>query len=735
MWLRQAALNGLPGAILSSDKIHFSGFLDQSGKWWRMERSDQYKPAIGADLRIRWTTRILWAIMAVVLSALLIGAIPVRFAELSEVCVEPPCEVRLSPQGHSALRQLGLPAAAYAAYSVAAEVLVAAVFLVVSALIMRRRSENRFAVFAAFMLLLFGMGVVTDESLNVLGTSSPALQIALRLLNALGFVSFFVACYLLPDGRFYPRWAKFLTIAWIALEIPWAFPDLIHLPMWLSIPLTLGLIVSCLLAQIYRYRRWSTPVQRQQTKWVLFGLFVAIAGFVAYGLVPMLVPALVEPGIREVLFYGFGRTLVGVCLMMLPLTLGMAIWRHRLWDIDLIVSRTFIYAALIGLTIGIYALIAGSLGALFQTRGDWYISLAAAGGVAVLFQPLRLWIQRGANRMIFGERDDPVAVLTRLARLLEATAIPGEILINIVSTIAQALRLPFAAIKLLEDGEVSRRVAFGQPQQDTYEFPLVCQSEVLGYLVVASRERGEALSSADQNLLENIARQAGPAIYALKLTADLQRSRERLVVGREEERRRIRRDLHDGLGPVLASQSLLLETLAKLIHQDLATAERVIVELKGQTQTALSDVRQLIYNLRPPSLDDLGLVGALQEEINRQRRGDLRISIHSEALPPLPAAVEVAIFRIVQEAVTNVVRHAGAHSCSIHLYAQGEAGKAMLMAEVRDDGCGVRPDSPPGVGLESMRERAAELGGECRVETLTGGGTMVRALVPLSEEG
>jgi signal transduction histidine kinase len=606
-------------------------------------------------------------------------------------------------------------------------------FLAVGALIMRRQPESRFAVVAAFMLPLFGIGA--SETLHALEPGSPVLETALRLVNALGFALFFIAWYLFPDGRFYPRWTRFLILAWIALQIPWTFPDLVYLPMWLSIPPTLFLIAVGPLAQAYRYRRRSTPTQRQQTKWVLFGLFVAVSGLVAYGLLPMYVPALVEPGIREVLFYGVGKTLIGVSVIMLPLTLGIAIWRHRLWDIDLILSRTLIYAALTGLMIGIYALIAGSLGALFQARGDWFISLAAAGGVAVLFQPLRLWIQRGVNRMMFGERDDPVAVLTRLARMLEATAVPGEVLTNIVETIAQALRLPFVAIELLEEGEVARRVAFGQPEEGTYQFPLAYQSEVLGYLVVAPRDQGEALSPADRTLLENLASQAGPAIFALKLTADLQHSRERLVVGREEERRRIRRDLHDGLGPLLASQFLLLETLAKLIHQDLATADRVIAELKLQTQTALVDVRQLIYNLRPPALDDLGLVGALQEEINRHRGGDLQISIRSEDLPPLPAAAEVAIFRIVQEAVTNVVRHAGARSCSIQLRVQGAAGRARVVAEIADDGGGIRPDCPPGVGIESMRERAAELGGECRVDTEIGRGTTVQAWVPLSEEG
>jgi signal transduction histidine kinase len=699
-----------------------------------MERSDQYKPIVGKHLQFIWTIRGVWVGLAFVLIVLWISAIPLRFYELREICTIPPCEdARLSPQGHAFLLQRGLSSESYAAYSVAVEVVVAGVFLAISTLIILRQSENRFALFAAFMLLLFGIGV--SETLNVLEPGSPGFKTGLRLLNSLGFVSFFVACYLFPDGNFFPRWSRYLTGAWIALEIPWAFPNLISLPEWLSIPLTLSLIASCILAQIFRYRKKSSPVQRQQTKWVLFGLIITISGFASYGVLPIYFPGIVEPGILEIIFYGLGRTLVGISMLALPVTVGIAIWRYRLWDIDLIVNRAFIYSALTGLTIGFYAMIAGSLGALFQARGNWFISLAAAGGVAVLFQPLRLWIQRSINRMMYGERDDPIAVLTRLARMLEATAIPGEVLRNMVETISQALHIPYAAIKLVDGGEVSNEVTFGHNQLDTYDFPMVLQGEVLGYLVIGSRELGEGLSQADRNLLESIARQAGPAIYALKLTADLQRSRERLVVGREEERRRIRRDLHDGLGPMLASQSLLLETLENLIHTDTAKAECIINELKIQTKTGLTDIRHLIYNLRPPSLDDLGLAGALQEDVNRHRGGDLHISIHTDNLPQLSAAVEVAIFRIVQEAVTNVVRHASAQSCQIHLNVQGKSGNSRLIVEIKDNGRGFQLGSHVGVGLESMSERAAELGGECRVETEIGNGTTVRAWVPLAEEG
>jgi signal transduction histidine kinase len=699
-----------------------------------MDGSKQYKLARGVRTPVTWPMPVAWLLTALVLSVLLLVAIPPRFAELAVPCTQPPCEAaRLSPQGHFILRQLGFPPAAYAAYSLATEVLVSLAFVAISALIIRRQSANRFALFAAFMLILFGIGV--SETVNVLGLASPTIRSILRLLNAAGFVMFFVAWYLFPDGRLYPSWTKFLVPLWIALEVPWAFPDLIHLPPWLAIPLTLGLIASCLLAQLVRYRHPSTPAQRQQTKWVLFGLLLTVSGFVAYGLLPIVLPGLVEPGVREVVYYGFGRTVVGASLLMLPLTLGIAIWRYRLWDIDLILNRTAVYFVLVSAIIAIYALIVGSLGALFQTRGNWFISLVAAGAVTILFQPLRLRIQRVVNRMMFGDRDEPVTVLTRLARTLEDTGVPGQLLSNIERTITQALRLPSAVISLSDEDEVSRGLALDSSQRNVANFPLVYQSKVLGYLAVTPREPGEPLSPADQNLLADIARQAGPAIYALKLTADLQRSRERLVVGREEERRRIRRDLHDGLGPMLASHSLLLESLEKLIHRDTVGAALVISELKRQTQTSLVDVRQLIYNLRPPSLDDLGIVGALQEEINRRRGPDLQISIHSEALPPLPAAAEVAIFRIVQEAVTNVVRHAAASSCEVVLYVEDGAGQARFVAEIRDDGHGFPPEHQAGVGLESMLERAAELGGVCLVESAAGKGTTVRAWVPLNEEG
>jgi signal transduction histidine kinase len=219
-------------------------------------------------------------------------------------------------------------------------------------------------------------------------------------------------------------------------------------------------------------------------------------------------------------------------------------------------------------------------------------------------------------------------------------------------------------------------------------------------------------------------------VQAARLTADLQRTRERLVAAREEERRRIRRDLHDGLGPALAAQTLKVGSARALLPRDPSAAEARLVEVEADIERLLADVRRLVYDLRPPALDDLGLAAAIRESAAQYVGAAPRVVVDApERLPPLPAAVEVAAYRIVQEALANAVRHAQARTCRVSLTAETDA----LIVEVLDDGLGVAPDRPAGVGLVSMRERAAELGGACVVERPAGGGTRVRARLPLAD--
>ena len=246
-------------------------------------------------------------------------------------------------------------------------------------------------------------------------------------------------------------------------------------------------------------------------------------------------------------------------------------------------------------------------------------------------------------------------------------------------------------------------------------------------LVLFGLRAGETFSPSDHRLLADLARQAGVAAHAVRLTAELQRARERLVAAREEERRRLRRDLHDGLGPQLASQTLTLSAARKLLRRDPDAAETLLADATAHAQSAITDIRRLVYALRPPALDDLGLVAALREQAAQYQASGVRIAIDApERLPSLPAAVEVACYRIAQEALTNVVRHAEARTCRVAL-AVGDA----LCLEVRDDGRGLPPNHCAGVGLTSMRERAEELGGSCTIEPAPGGGTCVRARLPL----
>jgi len=434
-------------------------------------------------------------------------------------------------------------------------------------------------------------------------------------------------------------------------------------------------------------------------------------------------------------------------LLLLAVFACIAILRYKLYDIDILINRTLVYGALSAFVIGIYVLAVVALGAIFHARGNLAVSLVATALVAVLFQPLRGRLQRGVNRLMYGERDDPYAVTSRLGRRIEATLAPEAVLPTVVETIAQALKLPYAAI-LLKEGDGFRSAAsYGSPTAEPEALPLIYQREEIGRLVIGPRAPGEVFSTGDRSLLEDLARQAEVAVHAVRLTADLQSSRERLVTAREEERRRLRRDLHDGLGPTLASFALKLEGARKLVTRKPEDAEVLLSRLTEQTQDTVMEVRRLVYGLRPPALDDLGLVAAVRQQAESHgfiaheglpgAAGDgvsgqtgLVFSLEAPGnMPTLPAAVEVACYRIAQEAITNVARHSRAKTCRVRLSVDRGAG--VLEVEITDDGVGMPEDRVAGVGLSSMRERAEELGGTLAVEPRRESGTRVLARLPL----
>jgi signal transduction histidine kinase len=332
---------------------------------------------------------------------------------------------------------------------------------------------------------------------------------------------------------------------------------------------------------------------------------------------------------------------------------------------------------------------------------------------------------------MYGERDDPYALLSGLDRRLEASLSPGTTLPIVVETIAQALKLPYVAVELTyHDGyRLAASYGLSPTRRDQHiALPLIYQNERIGRLVLSPRSPGELFNPAEKELLADIARHVGVAANTVLLTENLQRSRERIVTAREEERRRLSRDLHDGLGPQLVSLGFKVEAAQNLLVEDHQAVGDLLAQLKTQIKSSLGDVRRIAYDLRPPALDQLGLLPAIQEHIvSLDLPGDLDISLDvPDSIPELPAAIEVAAYRVVLEAVSNVIQHSGADQAFVQLKVNH-----WLEIEISDNGSGLPEVNSPGVGITSMRERAAELGGAFTMNQRPGGGTRVLAKLPL----
>jgi signal transduction histidine kinase len=637
------------------------------------------------------------------------------------------------------LEQLGLSRDLYAAYQFALDIVGLPIIVIAALVIFWRRSDDWFALLISLTMVTFATPVL---NISALVGAHPLWRVAAELIANFGWISIFATFFLLfPDGRFVPRWSWILAVlfaAWILKDIN--LSGIVRTAPPASVdPLNLGVqfgfYAAGLAAQVYRYRRVSTPLQRQQTKWIVLGLVLGVVGAFGPSTLRVLFPALNPPGIPSVVYGLIGRPVEVLLGLLWLVAIALAILQHRLWDIDLVIRRTLVYGALTASVVGLYVLVVGGLGAVFQSSGNLAISLLATGLIAVLFQPLRERLQRGVNHLLYGQRDEPYRVLSRLMQRLEGTLAPEAVLPSIIQTVQEALKLPYAAIALRQADTLALAAASGEPSAEVLRLPLVYQHESVGELRLGPRGPGEAWSPADRQLLGDLARQAGVAAHAVRLAAELQHSRERLVSAREEERRRLRRDLHDELAPTLAALALTAATARDRTTND-PTATALLEDLYVGLRSAVGDIRRLVYELRPPALDELGLVAAMRERAaayNGSRQAELdglQVTVVApECLPPLPAAVEVAAYRIVQEALMNVARHAQAHTCTIRLaLADG------LQVEVSDDGVGLPETYRAGVGLASMRERALELGGRFRIERRNGVGTLLQAWLPLSKE-
>jgi two-component system, NarL family, sensor kinase len=407
-----------------------------------------------------------------------------------------------------------------------------------------------------------------------------------------------------------------------------------------------------------------------------------------------------------------------------PVALGVAVLRYRLFDIQVILRRSLLYGLLSGILLAGYLSLFTALRLVTGARPDPAALLSVAVGVLTIV-PLATRLRRVASRWVFGDRDEPYEVLRQLGATLQSAASSQAVLDHVVLTLSRTLRLSYAAVEVAGLDRLASR--WGTPTGTAVTIPLVYHSEHNGQLILDPGPLREPFGLSDQRLLEGIAQQVGVVAHNLLLAQRLQRSLERTLTALEEERRRLRRDIHDGLGPTLASASMRLELARSLMREDPGTADGIFDGLVQTHHQALRDIRRLVDGLRPPVLDQLGLLPALRDRAARLS-GSVVISVEADADPePLPAAAEVAVYHIVSEALTNVVRHASASVCTVRLCRDDRA----LRVEIRDDGKGLPPGYQPGVGLQSIRERSAELGGSAEIRDAPEGGTVVSATLPL----
>ncbi|WP_214109471.1 sensor histidine kinase [Acrocarpospora catenulata] len=574
-----------------------------------------------------------------------------------------------------------------------------------------------------WLLCLGGLGAATNivvsnlARLIVLEGGHPAVFLLWLLASAAWGLTTYALGILLPmlypTGRILSkRWcvpggfaAVALAADWVRVLIKPSTETTGHNPLavaWfapyhhatrsvLAAAITLSLVLA-FSSLVVRFRQ-ADPAERRQILWPLLAI-----------------SALVVPwAIGDPIWWTASLT-----IPLIPAAITVAVLRYRLFGIDTVVSRTLVAAGLVGVIAGAYVL-AGAASSFFLAGVDQLFGLAAALVAGAFFQPTRNWLQRLADRALYGRHGDPIALADGLKHRLQQ-ADPGHGLLAALETLRDGLAVTGTAVEI--DGATT---AAGELAAISRTVPLVWHGRPVGTLLIGPPGRRSFPAAHDERVIAVLAPYVADAVHTMRLTTALRSSRERILTAREEERRRLRRDLHDGLGQTLTLMAMTINMARVSLQSSPDLADNLLKELRTGMDAVSGDIRELVYGLRPPALDDLGLAGAV-----RALEPDGPVVEVDGDLDGLPAAVEVAAYRIVQEALHNIRKHAQATWAKVLLRRTPDA----LLIEVCDDGVGLPPGVKSGVGLGSMRERASELGGTCAIASDTAG-TTVTARLPL----
>jgi signal transduction histidine kinase len=639
-------------------------------------------------------------------------------------------------------------------------------FVAMAALVYRRLPDQAIAIWFAIVGGLFGVIQSLDGVLTALGDAPDrAVELAwtslVYHLGAVGAVTAFAHLLgLFPDGaasasetrvlRLLRVLFVFPPLAFVANEtvaLPYyhataPVPNPYHLsalaPLDLTASIGLGLTPAALIVGVVllvrRYRRGSRDV-RQRIRWLLIP--ATLAGFAAsIDTLTLLAPEAVPRVVVDALWL--------TSLLALPVAISIALLRPGLLDVDRVLRRSLVYGSLWTVIALTYVGAAAPPGLVAGQRFDVGIAILLTVAATLVFQPARRRLEELADRWVFGARVDPARLVSRLGASLAETFDLDTLLPHIAQTLQHGLGLRWVRVGLAtESGRGPEALAGTAPVEDVAPaaiVPIVLGAESLGFVECGPRSNGTPLTEDDVVLVTTLARQAALAVRNVKLTAELgvrlqqvhdqatelERSRTRLVRAQEAERRRIERNIHDGVQQDLVALLGHAGRLQTQLARDPAGAAAVLEQLQSGLQRVIADLRELAHGIHPTLLTDRGLLEAVEA---LAARSPIPVTVRAD--PSLRGlrfseAVEGAGYFTVAEALTNVLKHADAQQAAVSLV----RANGVLRLEVSDDGTGFDRPTGAGDGLLNLAERLEALGGRLEVDT-GGQGTTVRALLSI----
>jgi signal transduction histidine kinase len=647
----------------------------------------------------------------------------------------------------------------------AAEDLVFAVifcaFGLVGALVASRQPRNAvgwiFLGISLVVLMAFLSDTYARYSFRVRPTPLPGAVVA-AWLSSWAWIAFVGPTVtflplLFPDGRLPSRrWRAFawltagfevLAVAGFALEPgplegygipnPVGVPALRGVGRFLEGPtflLLLALALVSVASLLLRYRR-ADGERRQQIKWFAFAATLVATWFV--------VSAILEAvGLyNDVLDTVFSA----LSFASLPVAAGIGILKYRLFDIDVVINRTLLYGVLAAVVTALYVGIVVGVGALIGSQGSLPLSLLATALIALAFHPLRERARRFANRLVYGKRATPYEVLSEFGERLAGSYATEDVLPRLARVVGEGVGAARATVWLRVGGELRPEAAWPGDilSQDPVPiagdvlpafdeeraFEVRHQGALLGALTV-SMPPGQPITPTGEKLVEDLAAQAGLILRNVRLIEELRESRQRIVAAQDQERRRLERDIHDGAQQQLVALAVRLNLAKSMAAKEAPKVADLLEAIKGETQAALENLRDLARGIYPPLLADKGLAAALESQA---RKVPVPVTVEPNGIGRYSQEAESAVYFCVLEALQNAAKYAEASSATVRL---GQHDGDLIF-EVSDDGRGFDPAATPqGSGLQNMRDRVEALGGSVDVDSAPGRGTLVAGRIPVA---